>query len=168
MAYTKWARRDPHIHHIEAADASNCCRIPYKGTWREHHHCGDSKRLDDSGESLLYYYYYYYYYWWKLLAAWGLREALLCSNTPTILLRAGAHKGFRPLYCLMAAFHCSTLPGAALGLRGVRQPSPHRRGDSRTGGVAWGSFALLLRDLVSMFDLRAAWPQLDKRPGQAS
>jgi hypothetical protein len=28
-AYRKWARCDPHIHHIEAAAASNCCRIAY-------------------------------------------------------------------------------------------------------------------------------------------
>jgi hypothetical protein len=25
--------------------------------------------------------YYYYYYWPKLLAAWRLREALLCADT---------------------------------------------------------------------------------------
>jgi hypothetical protein len=50
----------------------------------------------------------------------------------------------------------------------VQRIEQDRRGDSRTGGVARGSFALLLRDLVSMFDLCAAWPQLGKRPGQAS
>ena len=27
--YRKWARCGPCIHYIEAADASNCCRIPY-------------------------------------------------------------------------------------------------------------------------------------------
>ena len=29
MVYRKWARCGPHIHHIEAADASNCCHITY-------------------------------------------------------------------------------------------------------------------------------------------